>query len=318
MKSRIHKKNLLITSLTFGLFILACGQFSITGKGHQPHGQQAQTNENLWKANFPKSIEYVDKMPDPNNLWIFIMAGQSNMAGRGFVEAPDTLPNKRILTIDRSNNWIYAKEPLHFYEPDLTGLDCGSTFSYRMIESLPAHITIGIIPCAVGGTSIAQWLHDDEFRGVKLLSNFTAKVNLSEKSGIIKGILWHQGESDAHTEFIPSYASKLDSLFTVFRSIVKNDSLPILIGELGSFADPKEKQYRWDSINEIIHDYALKNCNVSIINTQDLNHRGDQVHFNSESQRILGKRFAEKYLELTMPATDEYNEYFHDELNRQE
>ena len=57
------------------------------------------------------------------------MAGQSNMAGRGFVEPIDTLINTRILTINRQNKLIYAKEPLHFYEPHKKGLDLGMSFS---------------------------------------------------------------------------------------------------------------------------------------------------------------------------------------------
>ncbi|NJM15442.1 MAG: sialate O-acetylesterase [Bacteroidales bacterium] len=82
-----------------------------------------------WRVNFPQTINYVDKLPNPDSLYVFILAGQSNMAGRGFVESHDTLPNKRILTIDKSMKWIFAKEPLHFYEPSLTGLDCGMSFA---------------------------------------------------------------------------------------------------------------------------------------------------------------------------------------------
>ncbi|NLI59792.1 MAG: hypothetical protein GX387_15065, partial [Clostridium sp.] len=44
-----------------------------------------------WRVNFPQTISYVDKLPNPDSLYIFIMAGQSNMAGRGFVEPQDTL-----------------------------------------------------------------------------------------------------------------------------------------------------------------------------------------------------------------------------------
>ncbi|MEP3582604.1 MAG: sialate O-acetylesterase, partial [Cyclobacteriaceae bacterium] len=45
------------------------------------------------------------------NTWVFIMAGQSNMAGRGSLEAQDSLTNKKIITIDSLNNWIPASEP---------------------------------------------------------------------------------------------------------------------------------------------------------------------------------------------------------------
>lgn len=251
------------------------------------------------ESNFPKTVDYVTEMPNPDSLWLFIMAGQSNMAGRGFVEPQDTISNKRILTIDQSGRWIYAKEPLHFYEPKMAGLDCGMSFSRTLIDSLPEGITIGIIPCAVGGSSIEKWLNDETYRGVKLLSNFKEKVKLIKSFGTIKGIIWHQGESNAKPDLIPLYAGRLDSLTKTFRTIVDNDSLPIIMGQLGSYAEPIEKKNRWSSINTIIENFAEKNLNTFVVNTQDLKQKGDTVHFDSESQRKMGERFAHKYLEIT-------------------
>lgn len=275
------KANLLYFSLI--LLIYSCGQ---------------KSDVDQRKINFPKTVEYVDEMPNPDSLWIFIMAGQSNMAGRGLVEPIDTVPNKRILTIDSVGRWIYAKEPLHFYEPKMAGLDCGLSFTRTLIDSLPQGISVAIIPCAVGGSSIEQWLGDETFRGVKLLSNFEDKVKLAEKSGRVKGIIWHQGESNAKNELIPLYAERLDSLTKTFRRIIKNDSLPIILGQLGSYAEPTEKKKRWTSINTIIQTFTEKNPNTFLVNTQDLTHKGDTVHFDSESQRKMGERFALKYLEI--------------------
>lgn len=253
------------------------------------------------KTNFPKTVDQVEEMPQRDNLWLFVMAGQSNMAGRGFVEPQDTISNKRILTIDTSGQWVYAKEPLHFYEPNLTGLDCGLSFARTLLDSIPEGISVGMIPCAVGGSAIEQWLDDETFRGVQLLSNFKNKVAQAKKSGIVKGILWHQGESNAKPELIPEYDSKLKQLTGTFRSIAKNDSLPIFIGQLGSYASPIEKAKRWSSINSKISDFAETAMHNYVINTQDLLHKGDTVHFDSESQRMMGKRFAFKYLETTKP-----------------
>jgi len=254
------------------------------------------------QINFPQTKNYVDKLPNPDSLYVFIMAGQSNMAGRGFVEPQDTLSNKRILTIDKSMKWIYAKEPLHFYEPSLTGLDCGMSFAKKLLDSIPEGVSIAIIPCAVGGSSIEQWINNETYREVTLLDNFKEKVDFAKDYGKIKGIIWHQGESNAKSELIPKYSQRLDSLFNSFRIFVENDTLPIIIGELGSYTEPIEKQMKWNSINTIIHNIALTDKNLSIVETGDLNHKGDKVHFDSESQRILGERFAIKYIELTMPA----------------
>lgn len=255
-----------------------------------------------WRINFPQTKNYIDKLPNPDSLYVFIMAGQSNMAGRGFVEPQDTLSNKRILTIDKSMKWIYAKEPLHFYEPSLTGLDCGMSFAKKLLDSIPEGISIAIIPCAVGGCSIEQWINNETFRGVTLLDNFKEKVDFAKDYGKIKGIIWHQGESNATSELIPKYSQRLDSLFNSFRIFVENDTLPIILGELGSYTEPTEKQMKWDSINTIIHNIAVTDKNLSIVETGDLNHKGDKVHFDSESQRILGERFAIKYIEIKMPA----------------
>lgn len=255
-----------------------------------------------WRVYFPQTISYVDKLPNPDSLYIFIMAGQSNMAGRGFVEPQDTLTYKRILTIDKSMKWIYAKEPLHFYEPSMTGLDCGMSFAKKLLDSIPEGISIAVIPCAVGGSSIEQWINNETFRGVTLLDNFKEKVGFAKDYGILKGIIWHQGESNAKSELIPKYSQRLDSLINAFRFLVKNDTLPIILGELGSYSKPTEKQMRWDSINTVIQDIAWKDKNIALVETGDLKHKGDNVHFDSESQRILGERYAKKYLEIAMPA----------------
>jgi len=260
-----------------------------------------KNDEDPRKVNFPKTVEYVKSMPHPDSLWVFMMAGQSNMAGRGFVEPRDTISNKRILTIDVSGKWIYAKEPLHFYEPKLTGLDCGLSFARALLDSIPKNISIAVIPCAVGGSAIEQWLGNETFRGVQLLSNFRSKVAQTQKFGTIKGILWHQGESNAKPELIPQYGVKLKRLMGTFRTIVKNDSLPVIMGQLGSYAFPTEKADRWSAINSVIGDFTKTTAHSYLVHTQDLVHKGDTVHFDSKSQRLMGKRFALKFLEATNP-----------------
>src|SRR5690606_21827038 len=138
-----------------------------------------------------------EQLPDKENLWVFILAGQSNMAGRGFVEPQDTIPTERVLTINKKGEIIVAKEPLHFYEPTMTGLDCGLSFGKELVEQLPGSVSILLLPTAVGGSSIQRWLGDSSFRDVPLYANFEEKVHIGKNHGTIKGILWHQGENDA-------------------------------------------------------------------------------------------------------------------------
>ena len=251
-----------------------------------------------WKVNFPKSRQKVDQLPPPDSLYIFLMAGQSNMAGRGFVEPADTLPNPRILTLDQDNTWIYAQEPLHFYEPNLTGLDCGMSFGRTLLESLPQGVSIALLPCAVGGSSIEQWLGNETHRGVALLDNFKEKVAIAQSKGQIKGILWHQGESNANPELLPSYGQKLDSLIALFRGIVQEEKLPMVLGELGSYSETKESRENWKAINSILKKEVKGDPYLGLVKTKDLQHKGDQIHFDSEGQRKIGQRFAKTYLKI--------------------
>jgi hypothetical protein len=244
-------------------------------------------------TNFPKQIEMIPVIPAKENVWVFIMAGQSNMAGRGIVEPKDTIADKRILSINKEGSLIFAKEPLHFYEPNLTGLDCGLSFAKTLLKKIPGNISILIIPTAVGGSAISQWLGDSVYRGVQLFSNFTVKVNSAKQLGIIKGILWHQGESDANEKNSGKYEERLGTLITKFRAVAGVNDLPVLMGELGSFSKTKEQ---FSLINQAIHHYAFQNTNISIVSTGDLKDKGDSLHFNSAGQRMMGKRFAEAYL----------------------
>src|SRR4249919_142063 len=112
---------------------------------------------------FPKRIETMSNSINKENVWVFMMAGQSNMAGRGIVEPEDTVPNSRILSINKDGKIIIAKEPLHFYEPERTGLDCGLSFAKTLLTKIPGNVSILIIPTAVGGSSIRQWLGDSVY-----------------------------------------------------------------------------------------------------------------------------------------------------------
>lgn len=257
------------------------------------------TNDHQWKKNFPKKNDYVDKLPHPDSLFIFLMAGQSNMVGLGFIEARDTIANHRILSINHSMNWIYGKEPIHFYEKKYIGLDCGLSFASKIIDSIPEGFSVAIIPCAVGGSSIQNWINNDTIRGVPLLDNLKNKINFSKKFGKIKGVIWHQGESDATQELIPKYQNSLISMINLFRDFTNNDSLPIVLGELGNFINLKERQEKWNSINDILNNIAKMDNNIEVIKTKEFTFNSDNLHFDSKSQRELGVKFALKHLQFT-------------------
>lgn len=260
------------------------------------YGCATQKNVNRVSV-FPATTSFPAHIPDRDAVWVFLLAGQSNMAGRAVIEPKDTVPNERIFSINKNGEPVLAKEPLHFYEPGMAGLDCGLSFGKELLKHIPRDVSILLLPTAVGGSAIGQWIHDSTFRNVALFSNFREKVKLGQQYGIIKGILWHQGENDATTtEQIQAYQGALTILLQQFRKETGNPSLPVLMGELGSFSEDNDG---WQAINQQIHAYAATDNYARVISTKDLRHKGDKVHFNSKGQRLLGKRFAKAFIRLS-------------------
>ncbi|MEO9891682.1 sialate O-acetylesterase [Aurantibacter sp.] len=244
--------------------------------------------------NFPNFQKEADNLPNRDNVWIYVMAGQSNMAGRGIVEANDTIASNRILTINKHGKVIFAKEPLHFYEPTMAGLDMGMSFGREMIKNIPDSVSVLLLPTAVGGSSISQWINNEVHREVKLLSNFQKKIALGKNLGVFKGILWHQGESDTNSEEkINNYSNNLGILFSKFRKEIGNRNLPIVMGELGAYS---KNPIGWERINKEIGKYSETDKLVQVVSTKDLIDKGDKLHFNSEGIRLLGKRYAQKFI----------------------
>ncbi|WP_140484731.1 sialate O-acetylesterase [Flavobacterium sp. GSA192] len=253
----------------------------------------AQEKENRTKY-FPHKEEKVVTIPNKSKVWVFMMAGQSNMEGRGLVEPQDTIANNRILTINSNNELVLAKEPIHFSTPAYRGLDCGMSFANELLKSIPKDVVILLLPTAVGGSPIEKWIKDLPHRKINLYSNFKEKLELGKRYGTIKAVLWHQGESDANKDGISNRDQNLKMLFASFRKDIGNEKLPILIGEIGSFSKEPEL---WAEINKANYKYIQDDKYADIVETADLKDKGDKVHFDGESQREMGKRFAAKYIE---------------------
>jgi hypothetical protein len=243
------------------------------------------------KNHFPSVVEKPDSLPAKENFFIFILAGQSNMAGRGFVQPQDTLPSKQVLALDKNNEWVYAKEPLHYYEPARTGLDCGLSFGKSLAALYGENITIGIVPCAIGGSSIEQWLGDSAYRKVKLYSNFLKKVKAASEYSVIGGLLWHQGEANSNVNSYNDYRKKLENFFAKVRADLSSPELPIYAGEIPSFLNRKKNPFT-DSVNNDLHILSATLKNMHVIKTGDFTPKKDTVHFDSRSQRLMGERFA--------------------------
>lgn len=242
---------------------------------------------------FPVTEEKINSVPDKEHFYIFLLAGQSNMAGRGLVQPADTVSSSRVLMLNKNNEWVYAKEPFHYYEPGRTGLDCGLSFGKELSHLYGKNITIGLVPCAIGGSSIEQWLGDSNYRGVKLYSNFLQKAQAASQTGIIKGLLWHQGESNAGARSYKNYKENLQVFFERVRKDLNQPDLPVYAGQLGSYLS-KIANPNAEAVNNDLQRLSISYKNFHVIYTGDLTCKSDTIHFDSRSQREMGKRFAKE------------------------
>jgi len=74
--------------------------------------------------------------------------------------------------------------------------------------------------------------------------------------------------------------------------------LPIISGKLGDYSEPESQNLNWKSLNEILHKMAKNDTNLYVISSEGLKSNPNKVHFNSEAQRELGKRYAKQFLAI--------------------
>ena len=239
------------------------------------------------------------QIPD-SSFHIYILLGQSNMAGRG--EITDEFKeqtNPRVLVLTKKDQWEVAKHPIHFDKPAVVGVGPGLAFGLEMAKANPA-IRIGLVPCAVGGTSIDLWQPGsyDETTKTNPYDEAVARIRTSMKSGVIKGVLWHQGESDGKPEKASAYIQKLTRLIEQLRKEVNNPNLPFVAGEIGRYITLS------NNINQELARLPSLVPNTAIASSEGLDHKGDGTHFNSSSASLLGERFAKIMKELQLALID--------------
>jgi hypothetical protein len=228
---------------------------------------------------------------------LYLLIGQSNMAGRGTIEAQDTITDPDVFMLNKAENWVPAKSPLHF-DKSFAGTGLGLTFG--KIVAKKSKRKIGLIPCAVGGTSISMWMPGayDKVTQTHPYDDAIRRTKVALKNGELKGILWHQGEADATVEKMVLYEVRFDSLLINLQKDLSVDipSIPIVVGELGTFYFQKVPEAR--DFNLVLHRMEASRKNIGVVSSERLTHKGDTVHFDAASQRELGKRYAEKLIEI--------------------
>ncbi|MDE3251438.1 MAG: sialate O-acetylesterase [Bacteroidota bacterium] len=228
---------------------------------------------------------------------LYLLAGQSNMSGRGALGGDDTVSVPGIWMLNKEGDWVPARDPLHFDKPKIVGVGPGFAFAKEMM-SVQKPANIGLVPCAVGGTRIDTWVPGgyDEATHTHPYDDALIRIRKAMESGVFKGIIWHQGESDANPALIPGYEAKLRALISRFRQAIGNEKLPIVLGELGIFKE--EQKETKGRINEIIRKVAMTTPYCGLAGSTGLTDRGDFTHFDESSAKTFGKRYADVMLTI--------------------
>lgn len=221
---------------------------------------------------------------------VFLLIGQSNMAGRAAIEEVDREPIEGVsLWQIEAKQWIPAIPPYNLYSPSrksvkMQRLNCGPGFAKAYLGKHP-QVEIGIVCAARGGTKIGQWSREtpDEFDLYRHAVE-AAKAALAT-GGELKGILWHQGEGDSGGKGLAGYPEKLSELISNFREDLNSPRLPFVYSQLGQWRP------NYEGFNKMIVKEPANIGATACITTEGL--KGfDEAHFDSPAQRELGRRFA--------------------------
>lgn len=247
------------------------------------------------------------------DLWI--LAGQSNMEGVGnLIDTP--LPSAKVNSLDMTDAWVTAEDPLHRL-PDSNnrvnwrrnaqgqpeklqgealakwianrkkGAGVGLPFALEMVRR--TGVPIGLIPCAHGGTSMAQWdpaLKDQV--GDSLYGGMLRRFALA--GGRVKGVLWYQGESDANDKAGLVFEQKFKDLILAIRADFKQPDLPLYYVQIGRFVNNAPATW-WNRVQNDQLKVESQLPNVFMTGCADCE-LDDGIHVGTDDFRLLAKRLA--------------------------
>ena len=236
-------------------------------------------------------------LPSKEKFHLFLLIGQSNMAGRGVVTPQDQTAPAHVLMLNKAGEWVPATDPMHFDKP-AAGVGLGRTFGIEIAAATPG-VTIGLIPCAVGGSPIDTWKPGVFYDATKThpWDDAMRRAHLALQAGTLKGILWHQGESDSKADLAPAYEGKLHDLIARLRTEFQLPNVPFIAGQMGKFPAAPWDEFR-TQVDRVHQELPTRVKGTAFVSSKGLNHKGDNLHFDADSYRIFGKRYAEAYLKL--------------------
>ncbi|WP_461077121.1 sialate O-acetylesterase [Spirosoma flavus] len=232
----------------------------------------------------------------PPRLRLFLLIGQSNMAGRGVPEAADQQSHPRIWMLDKAESWVPARDPMHFDKPAVIGVGPGFAFAKKLADTYPT-MNIGLVPCAVGGSGIDFWKTGAYYDPTKShpYDDALRRAKKALENGQLAGFIWHQGESDSTPEKASVYEAKLEELVARFRKDLNAPDVPFVVGMLGDFVVKRNPNAK--TVNDALQKATRHIPNAYYILSEGLTDKGDSTHFDTRSARTLGQRYADVFIQ---------------------
>ena len=239
---------------------------------------------------------------------VYLLIGQSNMAGRGQILEDDEKTLNNVYLLDDQGKVVPASVPLNRYSSIRKGIhmqqfSLGCSFSQEMAKKSKRKILL--VVQARGNTNIESWLKnagtkvfnekdgdDPELWGQEMPQFFSETIRRSRqamKYGKLKGILWHQGEADSRSARAQAYVGHLACFVADLRSeLGLGTKVPFVMGEV----------YRGGkaaSINKELNKSVKVIPNSYCVSSEDCPANSDNVHFSREGCIIMGQRYADVF-----------------------
>ncbi len=237
-----------------------------------------------------------NQLKDPPEI-LFLLGGQSNMAGNGFAKDLPKTPEYEGYRASPANVSMWnAKEKK--WAPLIMGSRFGPEigFAHTLSSAMPGK-HIGIVKYAVGGTSMDQWTPGGELYS-RLLGDFQDALK-SAPDIIFAAMLWHQGESDSDTEDVANaYQDKFIHFIKTIRKDTRQADLLFIYGQInpGRSFRGVPRFLQADIVRKAQQELRL--ANAIMITTDDCAKNKDNLHYSAKGQMAMGKRFAETYLKV--------------------
>lgn len=233
-----------------------------------------------------------------NGRDIYILAGQSNMSGRGLLsELPTFSYASRVYVYSNAGSWVAGAEPVDSATNQVDSVsadnDAASGPSMAFADAMVS-ITgrdVGLVPCAKGGSTMAEWRRD--WRRTSLYGSCLARAREAEKAGTIRGLIFYQGEADT-TDLTNAteWPSRFAEFVSAFRADIGIHDLPVVFTQLGP--EPNIEPYvKWGRVQLSQQELADAQIpNLAMVSASDLPVQVDKLHLTTAGYVVLGKRYA--------------------------